>query len=131
MVKALAHLCFTVADLNASEAFYRDRLGFTPAFDFFNESGARYGTYLHIGGRSFVELFQGEPKPTAGSYSHFSLEVDDLPGMVDALRAAGVQVSDPLLGGDNSWQAWLADPDGNRIELHMYTPESQQAPWAK
>ena len=32
------------------------------------------------------------------------------------------------MGGDNSWQAWTCDPDGNRIELHQYTPESKQTP---
>ena len=29
---------------------------------------------------------------------------------------------------DRSLQAWLADPDGNRIELHQYRPESKQSP---
>ena len=44
------------------------------------------------------------------------------------LRAAGVEVTDSKLGFDKSWQAWLTDPDDNRIELHQYTPESQQTP---
>jgi predicted enzyme related to lactoylglutathione lyase len=39
-----------------------------------------------------------------------------------------LEITTPALGSDGSWQAWLADPDGNRIELHMYTPESKQAP---
>jgi lactoylglutathione lyase len=30
------------------------------------------------------------------------------------------------LGGDQSYQAWLADPDGNRIELHQFTDKSLQ-----
>ena len=44
------------------------------------------------------------------------------------LRGRGVEVSDPKLGSDQSWQAWITDPDGNRIELHDYTAESWQAP---
>jgi hypothetical protein len=32
---------------------------------------------------------------------------------------------------DHSWQAWITDPDGNKIELHDYTPESWQAPFLK
>ncbi len=32
------------------------------------------------------------------------------------------------MGSDHSWQAWLSDPDGNRVELHQYTPESWQTP---
>jgi predicted enzyme related to lactoylglutathione lyase len=59
-----------------------------------------------------------------------TLEVDDLELTVAALRGRGVEVSNPKLGSDQSWQAWLADPDGNRIELHQYTPKSRQRPWA-
>lgn len=133
MITALAHLCFVVRDLETSLAFYRDTLGLTPAFDFLNENGERYGAYLHIGGRSFIELFQGQieaPAP-AQSYQHLCLEVDEIEATVATLRARGVEVTPVKMGGDHSWQAWLSDPDGNRIELHGYTPESKQAAWVK
>lgn len=129
MLKALAHTCYVVRDLDAAQAFYADALGMTPAFDFINEAGERFGVYLHVGGRSFVELFVGNPTVNAGSYQHLCLEVEGLHDWVPQLRALGVEVSDPVLGSDNSWQAWLTDPDGNRIELHEYTETSQQAPW--
>lgn len=131
MIKSLAHVCFTVSDLDNSIAFYCDKLGLTPAFDFVNAQGQRFGVYLHVGGRSFVELFRGElAEPAKGqSYRHFCLEVDDIEATVAELRSRGVEVTDPKLGSDNSWQAWLNDPDGNRIELHAYTPESRQAAW--
>lgn len=130
MIQALAHICFVVRDLEAAEVFYRDGLGLRPAFDFINEAGERFGVYLHVGGRSFVELFQGQPAPVEGqvSYQHFCLEVDDVEATVGELRARGMEVTDPQLGSDRSWQAWLQDPDGNRIELHQYTLESKQAP---
>ena len=104
MITGIAHACFTVSDLERSIAFYRDGLGLTPAFDFVNDEGRRFGVYLHAGGRNFIELFEGE------------------------LGERGVEVSDPKLGKDQSWQAWIADPDGNRFELHQYTAESWQAP---
>ena len=128
MITSLAHVCFTVRDLEVSERFYRDTLGLRPAFDFVDEQGRRFGTYLHVGGRSFLELFQGsvgEP-PSRPSYQHFCLEVEDVPAAVSALRARGVEVTDATLGSDQSWQAWLSDPDGNRIELHGYTADSKQ-----
>ena len=133
MIKALAHLCFTVRDLAASEAFYRDKLGLAPAFDFVNEKGEKFGAYLHVAGRAFIELFQGKvAAPADGqTYKHFCLEVDDVAAAVKALRAKGVEVTDPKMGSDHSWQAWLSDPDGNRIELHGYTPESKQVPHIK
>jgi len=133
MVTSFAHVCFTVRDLDASAAFYCDALGLKHAFDFINDKGARFGVYLHAGGRSFVELFTGEVAEAAKgqSFRHICLEVDDIEATVAELRAKGIDVTDPKLGSDQSWQAWLSDPDGNRIELHCYTPESHQAPWLK
>ncbi len=133
MITALAHCCFLVRDLDTSLVFYRDKLGLTPAFDFINEQGERYGVYLHVGGRSFIELFQGETEPPAAgqSFRHVCLEVDDIEATVAALRARGIEVTPVTMGCDHTWQAWLTDPDGNSIELHGYTPESQQGPWIK
>ena len=130
MITGLAHVCFVVNDLEKSIVFYRDQLGLKPAFDFINDKGERFGIYLHIGGRSFLELFQGTVGEPAAqpSYQHFCLEVDEIESTVAQLRANGVEVTDVKLGTDQSWQAWLTDPDGNRIELHAYTPESKQLP---
>jgi lactoylglutathione lyase len=131
MITGLAHACFTVSDLERSLAFYRDALGLKPAFDFVRDDGRRFGIYLHLGGRGFIELFEGQlgERAEGQSYRHICLEVDDIESTVQTLRERGVEVSDPKLGGDRSWQAWIADPDGNRIELHHYTAESKQAPY--
>ncbi len=128
MIKGLAHVCFIVKDLESSITFYRDKLGMAPGFDFIDEKGKRFGVYLHVGGRSFLELFAGQPEPAAKqqAYKHLCLEVDDLLATVTTLRGRGVEVSEPKLGSDHSWQAWIADPDGNRMELHQYTPQSKQ-----
>ncbi|MHC4716510.1 MAG: VOC family protein [Planctomycetota bacterium] len=131
MITGLAHVCFTVSDLDEAEAFYRDMLGFAHAFDFLDDRGARNGVYLHVGGRGFLELFTGElaGRAQGQSYRHLCLEVDDIEAAVADLAARGVEVTEVKLGSDNSYQAWLTDPDGNRIELHQYTPDSKQGPW--
>lgn len=130
MITGLAHICFTVSDLDRAIAFYRDGLGLKEAFDFINENGKRFGVYLHVGGRNFIELFVGElgERVDKQSYRHMCLEVDDIETTVEALRVRGVEVSPIKLGSDHSYQAWITDPDGNRIELHHYTPESKQTP---
>ena len=110
MIKGIAHACYTVRDLDAAVAFYCGKLGLKPAFDFIRDNGERFGVYIH---------------------RHLCLEVDDLAATVAEFRGRGVQITDAKLGGDNSWQAWITDPDGNRIELHQYTPESKQTPWVK
>lgn len=133
MVKGVAHLCFVVRDLDESITFYSKKLGLKQAFDFINERGERFGIYLHAGQRTFIELFKGEPQALdeKQSYRHLCLEVDDLEATIKQLRLAEVKVTDAKMGSDHSWQAWLADPSGNRIELHQYTAESKQAPFAK
>ena len=128
MIKGLAHACFTVSDLAKSVEFYCDGLGLRHGFDFRRENGELFGVYLHAGERTFIELFEGEiAGSTEGtSYGHICFEVDDLEATVGDLRGKGIEISDPKKGIDNSWQSWLADPDGNRIELHCYTDESKQ-----
>jgi len=133
MIKALAHICFVVRDLERSLAFYQEALGLELAFDFKRESGERHGVYLHAGRDTFIELFTGQIEERAArqSYQHFCLEVDDINESVASLRAKGVTVTDPKLEMDLSWQAWLADPEGNRIELHQYMPRSWQVVWRR
>ena len=133
MITGLAHAAFVVSDLEASVAFYCEKLGLTEAFAFLREDGTKFGAYLHVGARTFLEFFEGELSGTAEgqSYKHVCFEVDDINATVETLRERGVEVTDVKMGGDNSWQAWLEDPDGNRIELHQYTPESKQTPWLK
>ena len=43
-----------------------------------------------------------------------------------AIKSRGVEVTDISTGMDNSRQAWIADPDGNQIELMEYGPASLQ-----
>ncbi len=130
MIRGLAHACFNVSDLEQALRFYRDGLGLREAFDFRNDEGRRFGVYLHLGGRSFIELFEGQlDKPAEKqSYKHICLEVDDIEAAVATLQERGIAVSPIKKGIDHSYQAWISDPDGNRIELHHYTPESWQTP---
>jgi len=130
MLTGLAHVCFVVTDLEKSIAFYQGKLGARPAFDFRREDGTRYGIYLKVGPRQFIELFQGKVSTAADKHIdyHICFEVDDVARTVAEWRAKGVTISDAKLGGDSSWQAWTADPDGNRIEIHSYTPQSWQGP---
>jgi catechol 2,3-dioxygenase-like lactoylglutathione lyase family enzyme len=131
LIRGLAHVCYTVADLDRSLAFYCDTLGLTPAFAFIRPTGEKYGQYIHAGGRNFIEIFVGELAERAEKqpYRHLCLEVDDMEYTIAELGRRGVEVTGVKLGNDRSHQAWITDPDGNRIELHCYTPESKQNAW--
>lgn len=124
MIKRLAHACIHSNDLAATEAFYCGALGMERYFDF-EKDGNLFGYYLKAGDSTYIEVFKGQPG-AVGNINHLCLEVDDIDAAMERLKAHGVEVTDKKLGGDRSWQAWLEDPSGVRIELHQYTPESSQ-----
>jgi glyoxylase I family protein len=133
MITGIAHACFTTVNLDKSLEFYCKGLGIPIAFEFKDKNGVRFGVYLKVGRRTFLEIFRGELKPKAEwqSFGHICLEVENVQKEVEELRARGVEASDPLFGSDNSWQSWVTDPDGNRIELHAYNKDSWQTPHLK
>lgn len=126
-VRQLAHLCIFTDDLAATRDFYRDALGLGIAFNF-TRDGAWHGFYLDTGGRTFIEVFlkPGTAYADTDRINHLCLEVASIDAAVAHLRSAGIEVTEKKLGVDGTWQAWLADPNGVRIELFEYTPESAQ-----
>ena len=46
-----------------------------------------------------------------------NFRVDDLDGLLDSLRAAGVTVLDDVEDSDYGRFGWCVDCDGNRVEL--------------
>lgn len=139
MIKRLAHLCFKTDRMEEMVRFYRDTMGFPVKFTLDGPDGAPFGWYFEIGETSFLEVFDqassirqwgGQPEalhqPSGAFYQHFCLEVQDMEAERERLVAAGVPVTEIKTGLSASRQCWIADPDGNRIELMEYTPESLQ-----
>jgi len=133
MIKGIAHVCYTVTDIEKSILFYTEKLGFCHAFDFRNSEGVRTGVYLKIGeGRSFIELFQADGESVESAkigFQHLCLETEDIEKTKTELNTRGIETTEPLFAGDNAWQIWITDPDGNRIEIHQYTDNSLQSPF--
>ena len=127
MIKSIAHVCIGATDLAATERFYCAALGFKKHFDFIR-AGKLIGFYLEVAPNSYVEVFQDDAvDPNAKApIRHICFQVDDVDAFIRRLKAQGCQVSDKKMGGDNSWQSWVTDPAGVRIEFHQYTPESCQ-----
>lgn len=114
----LTQVAQRATDLARAAAFYADLLGAPPVatYDppglvFFDLDGTR------------LLLEAGAPSAT------LYLEVDDLPGTVERLRAQGVEVTgephvifaheDDTLGpaGTQEWQAFVLDSEGNTVGL--------------
>lgn len=128
MITGISHACYLVSDLDRSIKFYCEGLGLQRAFDLNLRGGEVRGVFLRTGRRTFIELFEGDPVPTPpnATHRHVCLEVDDMEATVRELRRRGVEVSDPTRSGEHSYQAWIVDPDGIRIEIQQFTPESLQ-----
>lgn len=126
----LAHPAFACFDLDATLAFY-DKLGINESFRLMNDDGSVMLVYLHVAGDRFIEVFPNGPSPeeraSKQSFMHICLMVDGLEAYVEDIRAKGIPIDvEPKMGLDFNMQAWIADPDGNKIELMEISPRSPQ-----
>lgn len=127
------HAAFVVKDMEKSLEFYCGKLGLQLIYTLNDEEGKPWLNYLRICDGTYLELFfdgQGENPATWKSrgFQHLCLETEDLFQSVDFLRSEGIVLDDePKQSADLNWQAWIHDPDGNKIELMQIDPESPQA----
>lgn len=130
-VQELGHVVFYVSDIERSVAFYRDVLGWRQLGP--PEGGPRMPIAMFSGGHTHHELLLIEvgrdaaPIPSGrrvGMY-HIGLKVgdsdDDLRAALARLREHGI----PIQGATDhgvSHSLYIADPDGNEIELYVDVP---------
>ncbi|PYE81169.1 VOC family protein [Pseudoroseicyclus aestuarii] len=126
-LKQLAHVCIFARDLDETRRFYEDVLGMTRVFDF-TRDGRVFGFYLDAGNRSFVEVFENASAEYSGrnQINHLCLEVEDLAEAVAHIQTQGLEPTEPKKAVDDTWQAWVDDPNGVKIELFEYTAASAQ-----
>ncbi len=127
MIKKLAHANIISHDLAASEHFYCEILGLKKAFEFYKNEEL-FGFYIATGDLTFIEIFvQQEPANTERPLiRHLCLEVEDIDTVISDIRSKGWEITDKKQGSDQSWQCWITDPDGVRLELMEYTDTSSQ-----
>jgi predicted enzyme related to lactoylglutathione lyase len=110
-VKGLMHLLMQVSDLKCAEEFYVGLLGFTvrkrEAFP---------------GGRDLIVTEQGLGLTQGGpgdgrQVEHFAFEVEDVEASRQRVSAAGVKIIQDILPNSYGKSMYIADPDGNKIEL--------------
>ncbi len=140
MIVSPNHTSITVADMERSIAFYREKLGFSivneriaPA-DFASVITGIRGAelkvvYIEAGGYriELIQYLQSAGEPTDVSTNrpgscHIAFNVDDLNAMYEDLVAQGVAFKSPpvtVTGGPNKGNLgiYLTDPDGVVIEL--------------
>ena len=129
----LGHVAIRVSDVDRTLEFYSGKLGFEEMLRLQREDGRLWLLYLRITDDQYLEVFPdavGEraPPQESNGLNHICLTVADLDDVVRQLGARGVPLSRPLkIGADGNRQAWIEDPDGNRIELMEMAADGLQA----
>lgn len=129
----LAHIAIRARDLETSVRFYVEQLGCAELFRLNRDNGDLMLVYLRVTDDQYIEIFphgegEGAAPPQAAGMNHFCLAVADLDHTVAELERRGATMTRGItLGRDGNRQAWLADPDGVRIELMEMAPDSSQA----
>lgn len=126
----IGHPAFACYDLEATLAFYA-KLGIHESFRLLHDDGSLMLIYLHVAGDRFIEVFPNGPapqeRPTKHSFMHLCLAVEDIETFVEEIRGQGIAIEiEPKMGLDFNTQAWISDPDGNKIELMEISAKSPQ-----
>jgi lactoylglutathione lyase len=131
-ITGFGHAALKVHDLAASLAFYEGILGFPEMMRLHKPDGSTWLVYLRITDTVYLEIFPDAetaraPGWEANGVHHLCLMVEDIVGVTERLTAAGIALVLPVkTGADGNRQAWIEDPDGNRIELMEMAADSLQ-----
>jgi len=134
LFKQLGHVALKVKDLDKSLDFYVNKLGLTEMMSLPKPDGSPgvWLVYLRITDDQYLELFPGgmgdrAPGKDAVAINHICLGVENLDETIAHMKKAGVPLTiQKKMAADRNWQAWIEDPDGNRIELMQIMPDCLQ-----
>jgi catechol 2,3-dioxygenase-like lactoylglutathione lyase family enzyme len=103
--------------------FYTKTMGFREAFTLKDKDGKPTLAYLQLNRDTFLELAPATVERPAG-LSHVGFWPEDLNAAVAALRQRGVKVDDPRTGATKTSITNVIDPNGVRLELLDFLPDS-------
>ncbi len=121
----LNHFGIYVKDFDESMNFYTKTMGFREAFSIKDKDGKPTLAYLQINRDTFVELAPATADRPVG-VSHIGLWTDDLNKTITILRERSVKMENPISGATKSLLTNMSEPNGVRLELLEYPPESLQ-----
>ncbi len=114
---------YIVHDVDTAIAFYCHHLGFhedmhpAPTFAMLSRGELRLVLSAPSGQGGGGQAMPDGTVPQPGGWNRFSLEVADLDGTVESLRADGVRFRNAIVTGVGGRQVLIEDPSGNPVEL--------------
>ncbi|HEY3021271.1 MAG TPA: VOC family protein [Solirubrobacteraceae bacterium] len=119
---------YIVDDVDAAIGFYRDLLAFdvemhpAPTFAMLRRGDLRLLLSAPSGEGGGGRILPGGRRPEPGGWNRISLEVTDVAGEAERLRAAGAAFRTDVIKGVGGDQVLVEDPSGNPIELFQAHP---------
>ena len=114
---------YIVDDVERAVGFYSEQLGFIvemqpgPGFALLSRGELRLLLNASDGPGGASQAMPDGRQPEPGGWNRFQIEVDELDGQVERLRAAGVTFRNEIVAGRGGRQVLVDDPAGNPIEL--------------
>jgi catechol 2,3-dioxygenase-like lactoylglutathione lyase family enzyme len=119
----LNHVGIYVKDFDESMRFYTQTMGLREAFTIKDQNGKPTLAYLQITRDTFLELAPATAERPVG-LSHIGIWPEDLTRTVATLRQRGVKIDDPKTGSTKTSITNATDPNGVRLELLDFLPDS-------
>jgi catechol 2,3-dioxygenase-like lactoylglutathione lyase family enzyme len=119
----LNHVGIFAKDYDESMRFYTQTMGFKEAFTIRDNAGKPTLSYLQITRDTFLEVAPATGDRTPG-LSHVGIWPENLSATVAGLRQRGVTVADPRTGSTKTSITNVTDPNGVRLELLDFLPDS-------
>ena len=111
------HLNMNVTNLKNSQDFYQKLFGLKVFEEGTSSSGNAY-SIVGLPNKVFLCLYEGKETAKKQTLNHFGINIEDFDQAIESLQKESI----PLLYGgviqyEKSKSAYIADPDGNEIEL--------------
>ena len=114
---------YFVDNIDEAIDFYTGQLGFheemhpSPTFAMLSRGDLRLVLTVPGGGPGGGQAMPDGSLPTPGGWNRFSLEVEDLAGLVQQLKERGAHFRNDIVVGVGGKQILVEDPSGNPVEL--------------
>lgn len=118
----MSHFTVLTKDVAATEAFYRDMLGFTSGY---RPPISRPGVWLYAGKEPILHVIDPIEMPTqaAGVLDHMAFYATGLKDTAAKLKARGIDYALQQQGETGMWQLFFLDVNGAKVELNYEKDE--------
>jgi glyoxylase I family protein len=111
-------ICYYVARIDRTEAFYRDVIGLDVKRMGDGGSGHEW-LMATISGKVELIFFQKDSRPGDSPIIVFDLPEGGIDGVIESLAAKGATIVTPVSEAPGGWSGEFADPDGHVLSLYQ------------